>query len=402
MIDQDGANDPEPTIDGQPTVRIAGYEVHPAAQHVPPLRGDEFVALAADIRKHGLRLPIVLYQGMVLDGRARLAICEMLGVEPRFEEWEPENADPYAYVWSLNGTRRHLDEGQRALLAVMLYQGREEWRHEQVVRRAAANAARSAAMFAHKVDHRLPSPSAPPPGGAPDRSAKTRSRAARDIADWSHTSTRSVQRAIQLLRSPCGRTAEVLAGDLSLSGALRAVKVHQAAEDLRGLPPLCTIEGGPFAVIVADPAWPYDIAELPYPSSTLEDIRSLALPPVADDATLWLWTTNAHMEAAFGVARNWGFEPKSILTWVKDRPGTGLWLQGQSEHCLLCIKGRPVHALHIPTTVLHAPRRGHSEKPDEFFELVDQLCPDPRRLELYGRKPRTGWVVWPKDMQRAA
>ena len=31
-----------------------------------------------------------------------------------------------------------------------------------------------------------------------------------------------------------------------------------------------------------------------------------------------------------------------MLPWIKDRMGTGEWLRGQTEHCMLAVRGKPV------------------------------------------------------------
>jgi N6-adenosine-specific RNA methylase IME4 len=59
--------------------------------------------------------------------------------------------------------------------------------------------------------------------------------------------------------------------------------------------------------------------------------------------------------------------------------GNGDWLRGKTEHCLLAVRGKPVVTLTNQTTLLHAPARGHSQKPMEFYSLVESLCPAPRR-----------------------
>ena len=159
---------------------------------------------------------------------------------------------------------------------------------------------------------------------------------------------------------------------------------------------------GPFRVIVADPPWPYEKrsedlthrARLPYPDMTVEDIRALPVEGIAaPDAILWLWTTNAHLREAFTVLDAWGFAHKTVLSWVKDRMGTGDWLRGQTEHCLLAVRGRPVVNLTNQTTVLYGPLRQHSRKPDTFYALVEALCPG-ARVELFSRQPRVGWQSW--------
>jgi hypothetical protein len=77
----------------------------------------ELDALAADIAQVGLRHPIVLYQGQILDGRNRLVACEKAGVEPTFTEHEGDDASALALVESLNIERRDLTSGQRSIVA---------------------------------------------------------------------------------------------------------------------------------------------------------------------------------------------------------------------------------------------------------------------------------------------
>lgn len=95
-------------------------EVHPIAALFPMLAGEDLEELIADIRTNGLLQPIVLdAAGRVLDGRNRLAACERAGVEPRYTTYAGD--DPDTYALSANLTRRHLNKGQRAMIAVMAY-----------------------------------------------------------------------------------------------------------------------------------------------------------------------------------------------------------------------------------------------------------------------------------------
>jgi DNA modification methylase len=91
---------------------------HPAAGLFPLLAGDDLAELAADIKTHGLLEPITLCDGLVLDGRNRLAACSMAEVEPRFDEYDGD--DPVAWVVSKNLHRRHLNESQRGMVASRL------------------------------------------------------------------------------------------------------------------------------------------------------------------------------------------------------------------------------------------------------------------------------------------
>jgi len=175
-----------------------------------------------------------------------------------------------------------------------------------------------------------------------------------------------------------------------VAGVYRRLTIMKQARELEAAPP--TLPSGPFHVIVADPPWRYESgSSLPYPTMALEDIKAMPVRDIAEDnSILWLWTTNAHLRVAFEVVEAWGFEYKTLLTWVKDRVGTGDWLRGQTEHCILSARGRPIVQLANQTTALNGIRREHSRKPEEFYALVDQLCPG-SKVELFSRQQRKGW-----------
>jgi N6-adenosine-specific RNA methylase IME4 len=65
--------------------------------------------------------------------------------------------------------------------------------------------------------------------------------------------------------------------------------------------------------------------------------------------------------------------------------GKGWWLRSKTEHCLLAIRGKPTVDLSNQTTLLYGAVRDHSQKPDEFYVLVESLCPAPRYAELFSR-----------------
>jgi len=163
---------------------------------------------------------------------------------------------------------------------------------------------------------------------------------------------------------------------------------------------------GLFDVIVVDPPWPYGTeydpytrrAASPYPEMSLDEIREIRLP-AKEDCVLWLWTTHLFMRHAFAILDAWGFREVAILTWVKDRLGLGSWLRSKSEFCIMAVKGKPVVNLTNQSTVLFAPMREHSRKPDEFYEMVETLCPG-RKLDFFSREPRPGWEQYGNDVER--
>lgn len=90
---------------------------HPAAELFPMMSAADLDALATDIKANGQREPIVLHDGLILDGRNRYEACRMAGLEPETMDWTGRGGSPEAFVISLNLHRRHLSESQRAMVA---------------------------------------------------------------------------------------------------------------------------------------------------------------------------------------------------------------------------------------------------------------------------------------------
>lgn len=90
--------------------------IHPVANLFPILSKDELRELADDIKANGLQQAIVMQGGTLLDGRNRLAACELAGVKPTFTEYTGES--PVAFIIGVNLHRRHLTTGQKVALAI--------------------------------------------------------------------------------------------------------------------------------------------------------------------------------------------------------------------------------------------------------------------------------------------
>lgn len=88
----------------------------------------------------------------------------------------------------------------------------------------------------------------------------------------------------------------------------------------------------PYSTIVADPPWHYDARviewgrseRMPYSTMSNDEIGAMPVRDIAAPGShLYLWTTNRHIEPAFGIARSWGFEPVTVLVWCKPPRGLG-------------------------------------------------------------------------------
>lgn len=322
-------------------------------------------ALAESINKNGLLHPIVVTEDhRLIAGGRRLAACKRLG-------W----SDVPVTTIRLKDIAR----GEFAENAI-----RKDFLPSEIdaIRRTLEPAERAAAT-SRKVS-----------GRSSDQAGETRDR----IGAFAGVSGRTVEKIAAIVAAAEARPefaplVEEMDRTGRVDGIYRRLKVARQAAQIRREPsPLPN--RGPYRVIVVDPPWPYYVrtedpshrGATPYPQMSMAQICAMRVGDIAHrDCVLWLWTTNAHMQHSYEVLNSWGFESKTILTWAKDRMGVGDWLRGQTEHCHLAVRGRPTVVLTNQTTLLTAPVRAHSQKPKEFYDLVEALCPAPRYADLFSR-----------------
>lgn len=104
-------------------------ELHPLCTLFPRMAGAEFDALVADIKANGQREPIIIHDGLILDGGNRFRACLAAGVEPETMMFGGGNL--VDYVLSVNLHRRHLSPGQQAAIVASA----QDWATAQSVGR---------------------------------------------------------------------------------------------------------------------------------------------------------------------------------------------------------------------------------------------------------------------------
>ena len=199
----------------------------------------------------------------------------------------------------------------------------------------------------------------------------------------------------------------VTSESLSVKSAIRQISLNNQKEAIES----GNIEKptGLFDVISIDPPWKYEQGESnsynedgrrvanPYPEMTLEQIKALNLP-VKDDSVMWLWTTQKFLNDSFSLLEEWGFEHKATMVWDKEQMGMGHWLRMQCEFCLLAVKGNPVWSNTHVRDILREKRREHSRKPEEFYNIVNEICVGDK-LDYFSREKREGWVNFGNDKE---
>jgi N6-adenosine-specific RNA methylase IME4/ParB-like chromosome segregation protein Spo0J len=382
-------------------------EFHPLADLFPPMEREEFDALVADIKANGLHEPIVVYDDQILDGRNRYRACQVAGVEPAFTVYTGD--EPVSYVVSLNLRRRHLNESQRAMVAsklATLPRGANQHASIEAPSQEEAagllNVGRASVQRAREVQEH----------GAPE------------LVHAVEQGVVSVTAAADIAIQPIEEQREIVArGEREILRAAQEIRAKKAevrrAERIERLAATCN-QSAPlpsdrrYAVLYADPPWHFKVyneesgveraAGNHYPTMSLDDICALPVPNLASaDAALFMWTTAPPLRESFDVLAAWGFEYKTTIVWVKDKIGLGYFVRNQHELLLVAARGdmpSPLPA-NRPASVISAPRREHSRKPDEAYELIERMYPELPKIELFARQARRGWSTWGNEVPGA-
>lgn len=183
-----------------------------------------------------------------------------------------------------------------------------------------------------------------------------------------------------------------------------------------------------YQIIYADPPWSYSdsgcsgACEKHYSTMGIQDICRLPVKNIAaDNAVLFLWATYPKMDEALQLIKAWGFTYKSIaFQWVKLNKkvavndlqittiqdllkkacffGLGRWTRGNTECCLIAVKGKPQRVSASVGQLIFAPLTRHSAKPPETREKILQLMGDSSRIELFARDTAAGWDCWGNEV----
>ncbi len=387
---------------------------HPAAELFPLMSEERLEQLAQSIREHGQRSPVVLCDGLVLDGRNRWLACKRAGVTPRTIEWDGVGS-PWLFVWDQNGQRRDLPADQRVALCLQVKRADESWRVEHERQREQANHARSEAQKiavarqprddAGKLAAKPSAVSCDTALGEAPRRADGAERERDCLAAEAGASPATAGRVLAIANSRPDLFEQVASGAMTVTEATRVAKREHVSARCGDLP-----KDQAYRVIYADPPWQYrdtraglagyagSAAADHYPTMSVAELCALEVRALADDdAVLFCWATSPLLPDALAVIKAWGFTFKTFFVWAKGRPNFGHYHDASAELLIVATRGsclpdadRREHQVQP----IERPGR-HSEKPEHFREMIDRLYPHGRRIELFrrGDVPER-WDTW--------
>ena len=114
-----------------------------------------------------------------------------------------------------------------------------------------------------------------------------------------------------------------------------------------------------------------------------------------DDCHLFCWTTHKHLPLAIDLLHTWGFRYVCAMVWHKPGGFQPIGLpQYNCEFVLYARRGSPsfIDTKAFPCC-FNAPRKEHSRKPDEFYDVIRRVTQGPR-IDVFSRESREGFTTF--------
>ena len=111
--------------------------------------------------------------------------------------------------------------------------------------------------------------------------------------------------------------------------------------------------------------------------------------------------TSPLLDECWPVIESWGFEYKTSFVWDKVKHNVGHYNSVRHEFLLICTRGSCIpEGGKLFDSVVQVERTDkHSEKPQEFYDIIETLYPSGNRIELFARKDRHGWTSWGNEVE---
>lgn len=365
---------------------------------IPPLSSEEYAQLEENCKADGIRDPLVVWRGTLIDGHNRYDIAQKHGLEFQVVEKDFED-ETAAKIWMVTNQfgRRNLNNYQRSVLALSM---------EELFKEKAKGTQGQRNDLCQNSDKSEP---------------KDTKKEIGKLANVSHDTIMRVKK-IEAAATP-ETIAAVMSGEKSINEAYKEVRAVEkreiiTAKEAKYVQEISEVTNfnvdiyntdKKFSIIYADPAWSYweggeKNQSMHYKTMTIDDIKSLPVLSIADEnAILFIWVTFPILQEAFEVIKSWGFNYSTCgFAWVKKNRvsdtwffGNGAWTRANTELCLIATRGTVTRLDASISQVLDDRIMEHSQKPERVRELITRLVGKLPRIELFSRNDKNdGWFNW--------
>ena len=393
-----------------------GRYQHAIDEHIGPTTAWDLDDNAEDDRidEYGDTITLDQWPHILIDGHNRYEICTRLGLA--FEVVVQEFADREAVMDWMDANqlgRRNITPDQFTLLLGRRYNRAKKAKGAPA---GNSNAAKQIDQFdpvvstADKLaaEHGV-SPATVKRAGQYAEAVATVEKAVPGFSQAIAAPRQAVIKAAAIIEKSPERAAEILSGNKSIADVRREEKREEIIERLESVSAIeAKTTSGVFDVIVIDPPWAMqkierDVrpnqSEFDYPTMSEEELAGLDIP-AADDCHVWVWTTHKFLPMTLRLLDAWGM--KYVATFVWHKPGGFQPIGLPQYNCEFAIYARIGTPEFVDTkafnTCFNAPRGAHSEKPEEFYEVVRRVTAG-RRLDMFNRRPIDGFEVWGKESE---
>ncbi len=326
----------------------------------------ELSALIEDIRINGQQEPILLFEGLVADGRHRWMACSSLGITPKTALWNGDEETLIRHIISVNLHRRHLSPTDRAILA-MRYANLPKGTNRFTIGTAAAasmtqgNAARLFSVSADSIQ----------------RARKVSAQGSAELLEALSGGQISLSEAARLAKLSKEQQKEVLAAATLVRARqleARRTRAREAIEARKGVYDPA-FPDGEFDIAIIDPPWDYGNSALSTNCSpgfhrglmSVQEIAAMRLP-LAHDALVFVWVPSYFLsDVMTTILPAWGLHYAGCAVWKKVNgvvgagtlaPGIGIARTGvvanqPGDQVAIQIVARPVQVVGAETQVNH-------------------------------------------------
>lgn len=362
---------------------------------VPKPSAEDEKSMEESIKKDGLFLPIIVSRDdvtgkyVVLDGHTRFLILKELRTKVEIEVRTFNNKiEEKLFVIKVNRAKRNLTKHQKIMLA-----------RKQIELEKQLPKQRRELTFPQKGQKGFQKVSLP--------NGNNTGRLEERIFRITGIPQRTVSRHLFVEKNGSKEIVEkVEKGKMKASVAERLIKLEKSPRIDKPLPP------GKYRFILADPPQKYynELSGAPdyltHATEVIINLQDKDSRPITDlfdeDAIIYLCCPIPKLEDGLEILKGWGFRYVTALIWEKElegktQKGTGYYIVATCELVLLGVKGKmgPPHPKRRPLGIIKAPRtKKHSEKPEAMRQLMREMYPNEKYLELFARKTAPDFVGW--------
>jgi len=361
---------------------------------IPPLQPEELNMLEASLMADGCRDALVTWNDILLDGHNRLRICVDHGITFRTKAVTlPDRTAAEDWIDTNQMGRRNLTDDQRTGLAHRVYVRRSKMAKVERAKVGGETGGRGRLKSDSLQDN---------VSGKLSGIGKAGHRAA--IAKELKIPERKLRAIQEIAKADHGKVKAIIDGTVTIADAKRELRREALVTKLEDIGTRkVKAAQGVYDVIVIDPPWPMEKierdvrpnqSELDYPTMSESALTAMKLP-AAKDCHVWLWTTHRFLPMALRLLEAWSLKYVCAFVWHKPGGFQPIGLpQYNCEFALYARKGAPkfIDTKAFPVC-FNAPRGKHSEKPEEFYDVVRRVTAG-RRIDIFSRRDVEGFDAW--------